>query len=680
MKKIVLVLLFLVLHQAYSQQVADSSSLKEVHVKAYFTEQPLLRVPSSISVISSATLQDHSPFSLVPAVNTVPGVRMEERSPGSYRFSIRGSLLRSPFGVRNVKIYVDDFILTDASGNSYLNLIDPRSTSSIEVLKGPEGSIYGANTGGVVLIRPFTAQDSLSVNASLGGGSYNTFNQNLSFYKQGRNFSIGVHEGSLRSEGYRQQSSASRKYIHINPEWRYSRISKLKSLILFSDLSYQTPGGLTLAQFNASPDSARRQAIIQKAEVSNKTWLAGMANEVAISDRLKHIISFTASKSDFENPAVANYELRDESSLGLRTYIEYSNKQFYFPFTIQLGFEGQKTKMLKNNFVNDAGAMGNQQQGADLNANQRFGFAHFSAAVSKQLSVETGVSINRFSYSYLSLFPESSAELERRFKKNELMPRFAVSYMPLPGLNFRGSVSRGFSPPSLEEVNPSGTAINTNIQAEKGWSRELGLRLSMLRNRVYWDAVYFDYKLNDAIVRGVNPNETDYYVNAGKTDQRGLESELSVQLLPFAQSRIIKSLQLKNSTTIYRFRFKEYLFNRNGLKDYSGNKLTGVPAQTIISSLKTSLPADFSFFIQHNYTSEIPLNDANSTFAKSYHLLNARVAWKSGSRKFPFGFYVGGDNLLNESYSLGNDLNAAGDRFFNAAALRNYYFGLTFGY
>lgn len=92
------------------------------------------------------------------------------------------------------------------------------------------------------------------------------------------------------------------------------------------------------------------------------------------------------------------------------------------------------------------------------------------------------------------------------------------------------------------------------------------------------------------------------------------------------------------------------------------------------------MPANISFFIQHNYTSEIPLNDANSTFADAYHLMNARLGWNSGSRKLPFGIYVGGDNLLNEKYSLGNDLNAAGDRYFNAAPLRSFYFGLTFGY
>ncbi|WP_207535541.1 TonB-dependent receptor [Desertivirga arenae] len=679
MKKAILFILALIFHNSYGQHLRDSSSLKEVHVKAYFTEQPLLKVPSSISVIPGTALQDQNPFSLVPSVNTMPGVRMEERSPGSYRFSIRGSLLRSPFGVRNVKVYLDDFILTDASGNSYLNLIDPRAASSIEVIKGPEGSIYGPNTGGVILVRPFVGEDSLYINASLGAGSYNTLNQHLSFYKQNRKFRIGIHEGFLRSDGYRQQSRSERKYIHLTPEWNYSPVSKLKSLLLFSDLRYQTPGGLTLSQFDNSPDSARRQAIVQKANVANKTWLAGLAHELQISPRLKHVVSLTASGTDFENPAIANYEIRDESSLGLRTYLEFDSKQFIFPFSFQLGFEGQQTKMLKENFANETGMKGVQQQGADLKAQQRFSFAHFSATLSKQLSIESGLSINHYRYNYGSLFPERSAVLRRSFQ-DELMPRFAILYRPVFSLSFRASLSRGFSPPSLEEVNPSGTAINTVIQAEKGWSRELGFRLSLLNNRVYWDAVYFNYRLNDAIVRGINPNDTDYYVNAGKTDQQGLESELSVQLLPFSQTRVVRSIQFKNSLTLNHFRFKEYIFNRNGLKDYSGNELTGVPSKTIVSSVKVSFPSSISFFVQHSYTSEIPLNDANTAYAATYNLISARLSLKSVSRKYPIGLYAGADNLLNQNYSLGNDLNAAGDRFYNAAPKRNYYFGLTYNY
>jgi len=174
--------LFIVLNAFYakSQQKADSSLLKEVAVTGYFSEQPLLKSPASVSIIESTILDNHQNFSLVSAINTSAGVRMEERSPGSYRLSIRGSLLRSPFGIRNVKIYMDNFMLTDAGGNTYLNLLDAGSTSGIEIIKGPEGSIYGANSGGVILVHPSANnKDSSTVSASITGGSYGLFHEKV---------------------------------------------------------------------------------------------------------------------------------------------------------------------------------------------------------------------------------------------------------------------------------------------------------------------------------------------------------------------------------------------------------------------------------------------------------------------------------------------------------------------
>jgi iron complex outermembrane receptor protein len=42
----------------------------------------------------------------------------------------------------------------------------------------------------------------------------------------------------------------------------------------------------------------------------------------------------------------------------------------------------------------------------------------------------------------------------------------------------------------------------------------------------------------------------------------------------------------------------------------------------------------------------------------------------------PLEVYFGADNLLNQKYSLGNDLNAVGNRYYNPSPLRNYYAGL----
>jgi len=119
------------------ESLRDTTTLlKPVVVNAYFGSQPALTLPATISVITAEQIHSQQSHSLLPALNAVPGVRMEERSPGSYRLSIRGSLLRAPFGIRNIKMYLDDFLLTDAGG-----------IGRLEILKGPEASIFGANTG-----------------------------------------------------------------------------------------------------------------------------------------------------------------------------------------------------------------------------------------------------------------------------------------------------------------------------------------------------------------------------------------------------------------------------------------------------------------------------------------------------------------------------------------------------
>ncbi len=115
----------------------------------YRREQQVL--PSQ-HILVGATLDRYNKTSFIQSLNTLPGVRMEERSPGSYRLNMRGSSLRSPFGVRNVKVYYNGLPLTDAGGNTYFNQLSFNNISSVEISKGPAGSMYGAGTGGLVLL------------------------------------------------------------------------------------------------------------------------------------------------------------------------------------------------------------------------------------------------------------------------------------------------------------------------------------------------------------------------------------------------------------------------------------------------------------------------------------------------------------------------------------------------
>ena len=133
-------------------QTDSTKLLDQVIIKAFAYEKPLQEVAASVAVIESKDLNRFNNTSFLPALNTIPGVRMEERSPGSFRLAIRGSSLRSPFGIRNVKFYWNGLPMTDGGGNTYLNLLDFNSVNQLEVIKGPSGSLYGAGMGGVLLL------------------------------------------------------------------------------------------------------------------------------------------------------------------------------------------------------------------------------------------------------------------------------------------------------------------------------------------------------------------------------------------------------------------------------------------------------------------------------------------------------------------------------------------------
>ena len=666
----------------FSQSKVDTvQKMDEVVLRAYLSEQPILKIPSSVSVISNKSLRDQLGISLLPAFNSVPGIRMEERSPGSYRLSIRGSLLRSPFGVRNVKVYIDEFPLTDAGGNTYLNSLDVGSIYNIEVLKGPDGSLFGANSGGVVLINPIDKRaDSTWATGTLGSGSYGLFQEKIAVQKKWTNQYLNVNHAYQTADGYREHSSMSRHYGQMMYRWNYTPASQLRLLALYSDLNYQTPGGLTMVQFDANPQLARPSTatvagpVAQKARIENKTLFGGLVNETNLSKNFRHVLALYGSHTDFLNPFITNYEVRDEATLGLRTYFELiGNVNSTIKLKWNAGLELQGTNSDIANYNNNRGTRGNLQVQDDIVSRQFFYFTRLSANIGEKLTAEIAASYNYYKYEFDKNIKTPTSYSLRKFDP-QLMPRVALSYELTDGFAFRTSVSRGYSNPTIAEVRASDKKINTALESETGWNYESGIRLRDKSDRFWLDASLFDYRLESAIVRRVNSDDTEFYLNAGGTKQLGFETQVSYWLIQPGSKSFLSGLQLQNSYTLSKYFFRNYI---NGLANYSGNRLTGVPRNVLVSGINLRIKKHIYLFAQHNYTSKIPLNDANTIFSEDYNLIHFKTGWRGSKPGKPvLDIFAGVDNLLNENYSLGNDLNAFGGRYFNAAPRRNFFGGV----
>jgi iron complex outermembrane receptor protein len=617
-------------------------------------------------------------------MNSIAGLRMEERSPGSYRLSIRGSLLRSPFGIRDIKIYFGEFPLTDAGGNTYLNSIDEYSVNTIQVLKGPEGSMFGANTGGVVILGPGVKTGPSIIDGSIGAGSFGLFNEHIGIDKKGGYYSLNISQSFQKSDGYRQNSALNRNYLQAIQNWNFKN-GTVKLLFIGSQLHYETPGGLTMQQFDANPGQARPPVSIkpgdtipgameQKAGVYNSTIYAGVSEEIHLNTMLKHVFAIFGSYTDYKNPFITNYEKQTEWTSGIRTYIDLGEKLLLLKWNWDIGIELQQSRSTIANYGNSFGIIDTIQVSDDLNALQSFVFSQFSMLISTRLEFEAAVSFNFYQYNFKNLFPNYESSFTTKKLSPEVLPRIGISYRIVDNLVWRGSISKGYSPPSFGEIRPSDKKIYTGLKSEFGWNFETGFRFKSTDHRWDLDFVLFKFDLMDAIVSRTDIAGAQYFVNAGGTNQMGLEFQCFREIVKNRLEGLVRGLEFRNGFTYDKFKFTNYSVGSNS---YSGNVLTGVPDIVEVSSLKLFLPKGFNFFLSYNYTTKTPLNDNNTVYASSYHLIGSKLSWEYRHKNnYTFNLFGSIDNILNVKYSLGNDINAAGSRFFNPAPIRNYYCGM----
>jgi iron complex outermembrane receptor protein len=658
----------------------DSSHLLEtVTVKAFEQNKQLKEVSAAVLLISKAQLDRFSNTSLVPAVNSEPGVRMEERSPGSYRINIRGSTLRSPFGVRNVKVYWNDIPFTDAGGNTYLNQLSFFNTQSIEIIKGPAGSIYGAGTGGAILLnsQPATWQQGATLNYT--GGSYNTeaFNAQVQAGSDSnRNTFSYTHQ---TSDGYRYHTNMRRDIGTWETQLKVSGKQQISTSFLYGNLYYQTPGALTLKEFSATPQAFRPaaggfgSAEQVQAAIYQKMLLAGITSHYHFSGAWQNTTTAFASFVQFANPTFRTYEKRIEPQFGGRTVFSYNQQWKQTHFQWVMGAEAQQGFFNTKDYKNNLGKPDSLQTDDDIGSWTYTVFAQANFKLPGNWDITAGASFNQFHVSDQRL-STPSLPLQQRTYSNQLAPRLAISKKVISDAWLYASAAKGFSPPAIAEVLPPSRTISTSLNAETGINYELGIKTNWFNNRLYAEVNAFYFRLANAIVQRTQANAANYYVNAGHTKQKGLETQFSYQLFS-TSNPVFQQSRLWISYTWNDFRYDDF---KQLTADYSGNHMPSVAKNTVAAGLDLAFKAGFYADINYYYSDPIPMNDANTDFASSYNLLGARIGYKKIVSKVAINIFAGADNLFDMRYSLGNDINAAGGRYYNAAPGRNYYGGLSF--
>ncbi|MDA1268391.1 MAG: TonB-dependent receptor [Bacteroidetes bacterium] len=657
------------------QLVPSVFNLLGVTVRAFDSERPILRQAASVSRLTEQDLMRFNESSPVPAFNQKAGIRIEERAPASYRISIRGSSLRSPFGVRNVKVYWNEVPFTAPEGTTALNLLDLSNIRTAEVIKGPSGSVFGAGNGGAISLFSQAQVDENRLSMDYLLGDFGLSRYRLGISQQLGDGGIEASYVRQESDGYRDHSGAKRQVIQLSGYFPVSEKQELRTQLLISDLQYQIPGALTAEQRASNPKQARPGSVGQNSSIDQQAFLLSLGHSYRYSEQLSSTTTVYLNTNAFENPFILDYKKELGFGYGTRTKIKYDTQLGGKSLRLLAGGEWQQSQTQAQNFGNRAGKADTVRFADQLTASQGFLFQQAELQLNSKLLFTLGLSEN-FSGFEIDRQVDAGRRktgLQTRTFAPILVPRVALNFELNPSMTVYGSISSGFSPPTIDEVRTNEGSVNLDLEAEKGINYEMGYRLG--KEGFTMEVIAYYFKLQETITTYANANGVVLFQNAGATDQKGIEASIDYAVLRNSKG-FVRDLLFGTAYTGQFFTFDNY--QKRG-QDFSGNSLTGVPAHNIVSRMDVRTTAGLYLNFTHQFTEEIPLNDANTIYQDAYSLVNLRLGWVKQLGNWNLEIFAGLDNLLDEQYSLGNDLNAFAGRFYQPAPTRNGYGGIKLG-
>jgi len=252
-----------------------------------------------------------------------------------------------------------------------------------------------------------------------------------------------------------------------------------------------------------------------------------------------------------------------------------------------------------------------------------------------------------------------------------------------PHWSVYGSVSTGYAPPTTDDIRTSDGALNRDLQAERGTSYEVGTRGTFFQERLTFDVAAYDFRLNQTIVTRTTDQGVSVFYNAGSTRQRGVEAAVSGWLwrAPATGTQPVALPTGVRAWASYAYQHYRFATYESGGNNYSGNRLTGTAPHTFTAGLDATSQLGFYLYPTVSNQARLPLNDANTAYAAGYWVFGSRAGWRRTLfTHLEADVFAGVDNITDRNYSLGNDLNAFGNRYFQPAPGRNWYGGATLGW
>ncbi len=642
----------------------------------------------SSKVIGAKVFQNFSPVEMVSSLNQVSGVYVLSGALNTNRITIRGVGARTPFGTDKIRLYYNEIPVTNGTGFSTIEAYDLENMNSIEVIKGPKGTTFGANLGGTIILNPKEAiVESTTLRNNFTVGSYGLVKNSLGFTHADDKLSMELRYGHMAIDGYRDNNRYERDGILLNTAYKFNRKSKIAFLMNYIDYTAQIASSLSQTAFDEDPTQAAFTWNAAKGYEANKYSLAGLSYSHIFNQKLSNITSVFYTYLDHYEARPFNILDEFTNGYGFRTRFLgdfiIKEKAAQYSFGAELYKDNYNWGTFENLYEGNNG--NGSLQGGALSDNQEFrtqfnAFGTLTLPFASYFSAQLGVNINKTEYDFRDMFNTATANTSgKRSFDLIFLPSLNLNYTFYPKQNIYLNISRGYSNPSLEETLTPEGIINPDIAQETGTNYELGSQLSLDNNNLKIEVTLYRMAIKNLLVAQRVGEDEFIGKNAGSTKHQGIELDINYKLTLAPKFQVTPFLSYSYSN----HKFVEFI---DGENDYSGNPLTGVPKHRLNSGIQMQWRNGLYWNITHQYIGAIPLTDANTLSSTSFSLLNTRMGYKKQlSHTITVGLDFGINNLADTHYAQSVLINASSfggraPRYFYPGNDRNYYGSLLLNY
>lgn len=665
----------------------SAGSLDEVIVTAQRRSEEALNVPITITALSTEQLENNNVQELADVMKMTPSLRFDNAGAQSQP-TIRGvgTAVAVAGGSSNVGIYVDGFY----SPNPVTADFDLLSVSSVQVLKGPQGTLFGRNsTGGAILVTTKDPSFTPSVDLAASYGNYNT--QRYQVYATGGlNDKLALDVAGLlrKSDGFvhnvvtHSDNDAAYDSSSVRIGAKLDATDKVSILLRYS---YADKDDNTFVATNAYEENGDvyATAAAYGAPVATKPHDVSNGFKPEFTSRLSTtqltikadldaamLTSYTQyrderarNKMDFDMSAldIFHYKFDNVDTVFTQEFLlsssgdsrlQWTTGLFYFTNTSV--YENNQSSLAGGPFVRDGGS------GVDVETKAAYGDLTYELRDDLYLTAGLRYSKDLIDNAYY-MHPLGGGVLTRvdvpKIDDDEVTPRVVLRYKPNENSSVYASYTEGYKSAILNVGG--GTLIGIEVKPEKIKAYEVGYKYSA--GPMIFDAstYYYDYK--DLQVASYSGNAS-YIKNAATSNIYGIDAQLRYALseqweanvgLAYVHTKYDKfdESQVWNPCTDPVACGNYYGIFLPAYADASGNQMQRAPklTGTLGLSYRTDL-ADGKLAISGTvyHTSDFYFDSSNLYKQDAYDLLSMRAEWTDPSGHYSVAVF--GDNLTDKEY------------------------------